>query len=109
MVNAARCTRNALLPHASSNEWQTGAGFHRTLKKDVLAQTDITDFEHAQSLFDEWRNIYNYERPHQALGLRIQSNAIYLFFHLHRVGLGYIHSVELITHACMNSKRRYTQ
>jgi transposase InsO family protein len=45
--------------------------FHRTLKKDVLAQHLITDFEHAQLLFDEWREIYNYKRPHQAINMLV--------------------------------------
>lgn len=47
--------------------------FHRTLKKDVLAQHTITDFEHAQFLFDEWREIYNYKRPHQAINMLVPS------------------------------------
>lgn len=48
--------------------------FHRTLKKDVLSYQIITDFEHAQSLFDEWRYIYNYERPHQAINMLVPAN-----------------------------------
>lgn len=48
--------------------------FHRTLKKDVLSQQVINDFEHAQFLFDEWRYIYNYERPHQALNMMVPAN-----------------------------------
>jgi transposase InsO family protein len=48
--------------------------FHRTLKKDVLSQHIITDFEHAQLLFDEWREIYNYQRPHQAIDMLVPAN-----------------------------------
>ena len=45
--------------------------FHRTLKKDVLTQHIITDFKHAQFLFNEWREIYNYKRPHQAIDMLV--------------------------------------
>ena len=45
--------------------------FHRTLKKDVLARHDISNFEQAQFLFDEWREIYNYKRPHQAINMLV--------------------------------------
>jgi transposase InsO family protein len=48
--------------------------FHRTLKKDVLSHKIITDFEHAQFIFDEWREIYNYKRPHQAIGMLVPAN-----------------------------------
>lgn len=48
--------------------------FHRTLKKDVLSQNVINDFEHAQFLFDEWRDIYNYQRPHQAIDMLVPAN-----------------------------------
>lgn len=44
--------------------------FHRTLKKDVITPNDIKDFGHAQVLFDKWREIYNYERPHEAIGMQ---------------------------------------
>ncbi len=47
--------------------------FHRTLKKDVLSQQVITNFAQAQKLFDEWRVIYNYERPHQAIDMLVPS------------------------------------
>lgn len=45
--------------------------FHRTLKKDVISRNKIIDFIHAQKLFDEWRDIYNNERPHEALGMLV--------------------------------------
>ena len=45
--------------------------FHRTLKKDVLSRNNISDFSHAQKLFDDWRKIYNYERPHEAIGMLV--------------------------------------
>ncbi|MDR3478128.1 MAG: IS481 family transposase [Gammaproteobacteria bacterium] len=45
--------------------------FHRTLKKDVISRNKITSFIHAQKLFDKWREIYNHERPHEALGMLV--------------------------------------
>jgi len=41
--------------------------FHRTLKADVL-QTPLADLASAQMRFDRWREVYNGERPHEALG-----------------------------------------
>ena len=51
--------------------------FHRTLKEELLAQfknTKIKDFSTAQMLFDEWRDVYNHERPHEALNLDVPVN-----------------------------------
>jgi transposase InsO family protein len=44
--------------------------FHRTLKAELLRRVDIKSVAHAQSLFDPWRDVYNLERPHEALGLK---------------------------------------
>lgn len=41
--------------------------FHRTLKLEVIKDRHIHDVNHAQELFDKWREIYNNERPHEAL------------------------------------------
>jgi len=41
--------------------------FHRTLKDEVLAFKRLRDLAEAQRVFDDWRAIYNLERPHQAL------------------------------------------
>ena len=43
--------------------------FHRTLKAEVLAGLPFEDLLHAARGFERWRNIYNTERPHDALGL----------------------------------------
>jgi transposase InsO family protein len=43
--------------------------FHRTLKEDVINRNQIQDFDHAQELFNDWREIYNHERPHEAIGM----------------------------------------
>lgn len=43
--------------------------FHRTLKEEVLCpHSDWLDLREAQLAFDAWRDIYNFERPHQAIG-----------------------------------------
>jgi hypothetical protein len=44
--------------------------FHRTLKADVLAGKLYADLATAQVAYDRWRQVYNLERPHEALGLR---------------------------------------
>jgi transposase InsO family protein len=42
--------------------------FHRSLKAEVLALQRLRDADAAQAAFDRWRNVYNFERPHEALG-----------------------------------------
>jgi len=42
--------------------------FHRTLKLEVLSQHSFATLRAAQRAFDEWRTVYNFERPHDALG-----------------------------------------
>ena len=41
--------------------------FHRSLKLEVLHQKQYRNFAHIQKEFDNWRNIYNYKRPHQGI------------------------------------------
>ena len=42
--------------------------FHRTLKAEVLSRTTCwRDLAHCQKSFEQWREIYNHERPHEAL------------------------------------------
>jgi transposase InsO family protein len=41
--------------------------FHRTLKAEVLRDRSHLDLPACQSDFDPWRDIYNRERPHEAL------------------------------------------
>jgi transposase InsO family protein len=43
--------------------------FHRSLKAEVLNGKSFTDLVQAQAAFDHWRQIYNHQRPHQALGM----------------------------------------
>ena len=44
--------------------------FHRTLAAEVLRGRQFRDCPHAQHHFDRWRDVYNLERPHHALGLQ---------------------------------------
>lgn len=43
--------------------------FHRTLKADVLQGRLFPDLEQVQCCFDQWRQVYNQERPHEAIGM----------------------------------------
>ncbi len=43
--------------------------FHRTMTAEVLQGRNFTDLAHCQKVFDHWRDVYNLERPHEALGL----------------------------------------
>ena len=41
--------------------------FHRTLNAEVLALACFRDLAAVQSACDRWREVYNFERPHEAL------------------------------------------
>jgi len=43
--------------------------FHRSLKAEVLQGRYFADLAAAQMAFDHWRQVYNHERPHEALAL----------------------------------------
>jgi len=43
---------------------------HRTLKDELLCRQQFFDLKDCQEKFNAWRDIYNYERPHQALGMQ---------------------------------------
>jgi len=43
--------------------------FHRSLKAEVLNGRSFTDLNHVQTALDQWRTVYNHERPHEALNL----------------------------------------
>jgi transposase InsO family protein len=47
--------------------------FHRTLKADLLRGRTFNDLKHAQRHFDPFRREYNYQRPHEALGMATPS------------------------------------
>lgn len=48
--------------------------FHRTLDDELLKVETFRDLEHCQRRFDEWREMYNCERPHEALGMKVPSS-----------------------------------
>lgn len=43
--------------------------FHRTLDAEVLGRGGWSNCAHVQRAFDEWRLVYNTQRPHEALGM----------------------------------------
>ncbi len=45
--------------------------FHRTLKLEVLDGRFFDDVPHTQRRFDPWRDVYNLERPHEALNMAV--------------------------------------
>jgi len=45
--------------------------FHRSLSAEVLAGRSFRDLAHCQHVFDDWRLIYNHQRPHEALGMGV--------------------------------------
>lgn len=48
--------------------------FHRTLKAELLRYERFENLQHCQRRFDSWREIYNHERPHEALGLQVPAS-----------------------------------
>jgi len=43
--------------------------FHRTLNTELLQGRPFNDLRHSQTQFDPWREIYNHQRPHEALNM----------------------------------------
>jgi transposase InsO family protein len=48
--------------------------FHRTLKAEVFALRSFRDLAETQRAFDAWREVYNFERPHEALGQQVPAS-----------------------------------
>jgi transposase InsO family protein len=48
--------------------------FNRTLKAEVFALKRFRDLPDVQRAFDTWRLVYNFERPHQALGQEVPAS-----------------------------------
>jgi len=44
--------------------------FHRTLNAELLRNNFFRNLDHCQLHFDHWREVYNQERPHEALGMK---------------------------------------
>lgn len=43
--------------------------FHRTLNAEVLQDNVFDNLGQRQQRFDQWRDIYNQQRPHEAIGM----------------------------------------
>lgn len=48
--------------------------FHRTLKAEVFALKRFAELTAVQRAFDAWREVYNFERPHQALDMEVPAS-----------------------------------
>ena len=48
--------------------------FHRTLKAEVLQGRYFKVLSDSQAAFDEWRPVYNMERPHEALNMGVPAD-----------------------------------
>jgi transposase InsO family protein len=48
--------------------------FHRTFKAEVISRGRFRDLADCQPQFDHWREIYNHERPHESLDMRVPSS-----------------------------------
>lgn len=48
--------------------------FHRTLVDEVLRHQALRDLDHTQRCFDPWRDMYNHERPHEAIGMAVPAS-----------------------------------
>jgi transposase InsO family protein len=48
--------------------------FHRTLGLELLKDRSFRDLGQLQRSFDDWRHLYNLERPHEALGMAVPAS-----------------------------------
>ena len=48
--------------------------FHRTLKLELLQGRTFDDLRHTQGCFDPWRQMYNQQRPHEALQMDVPAS-----------------------------------
>jgi transposase InsO family protein len=48
--------------------------FHRTLKAELLSRTDFRDAFHCQLACEQWRQMYNHERPHESLAMAVPAS-----------------------------------
>jgi transposase InsO family protein len=48
--------------------------FHRTLAAEVFALRRFRDLAETQQAFDAWREVYNFERPHEALEQQVPAS-----------------------------------
>jgi transposase InsO family protein len=45
--------------------------FHGTLVAEVLRWQVFHDFDHVQKHLNDWKRIYNHERPHEGIGMKV--------------------------------------
>jgi len=48
--------------------------FHRTLQAELLRYVSLQSLAHCQFEFDRWRDLYNCQRPHEALGMQVPAS-----------------------------------
>jgi transposase InsO family protein len=48
--------------------------FHRTLRVELLGTNTFVDLADTQRHFDQWRMVYNFERPHEALDMQVPAS-----------------------------------
>ena len=48
--------------------------FHRAMNQELLRHYTPKDIDDAERVFNDWRNCYNNERPHEALGMKCPSD-----------------------------------
>ena len=48
---------------------------HRTLKDELLSRHAFARLDDCQEAFDQWRQLYNCQRPHEALDMRCPAHA----------------------------------
>lgn len=62
---------------APGRPWQNGfvESFHGKLRDECLNREWFRDVREARILTERWRQFYNHERPHSALGYRTPSEA----------------------------------
>ena len=61
------------LSHSRPHHPQTNGKderFHRTMQAELLSSRRFRDLDDAQRHLSHWRHIYNFKRPHQAIGMQ---------------------------------------
>lgn len=48
--------------------------FHRTLHDEVFALKTFQTMDQVQRALDQWREVYNYERPHEAIAMAVPAD-----------------------------------
>jgi transposase InsO family protein len=51
-----------------------GERFHRTLRTELIRTKTFTNLDDCQRHFDQWRMLYNFERPHEALDMEVPAS-----------------------------------